>query len=105
MCDVLNVDALLAFLLSERAEVSFDDLRKIRDLILAKDPDILVDISEPALDLALECYPHIFTLCGDRIVKAPTADRFLAPGYFSDEFLSTITEKTSESVRSVLTAA
>jgi len=33
MCDVLNADTLLAFLLADRQEVSFKDLRLFRDRI------------------------------------------------------------------------
>jgi len=97
MCDVVKTDALLALLLSNRQKVSFRELRQLRDRVVEANPDVVMDISAPSVDMAVRYYPEIFMFQGACVARANHAKRFFDSEYIRDEFLSTVPQEvTSE---------
>ena len=105
MCDVVKTDALLALLLSERQKVSFRQLRLLRDRVVETNPDVVVDISAPSIDMAVRYYPQVFAYQGTYVARAKAAKRFFESDYIRDEFLSTVPESVSTQLMACLPTA
>ncbi len=102
MCDVVNTDVFLAFLLNKRSEVSFRDLRHFRSAVEKSNPEMIVDISGPSLELALHNYPKLFCRDGDRIRRADTSEHFFASDYIQCAFLSALPSRAAASLQEVI---
>lgn len=58
---VIKAEALLAILLSKRQNVTFPQLRMLKDMESAN-PDICLDVSASSIGLAIYYSPHLFSL-------------------------------------------
>ena len=90
MCTVISADYLLATVLSTTDAVSFQSLSELRRKIESEMPAVVVDLSSPTFDLALEYYPEIFQRRENQVVRAPNADEYLSSRYFDCEFVSSV---------------
>jgi len=97
MIDVVKTDVLLALLLSERSKITFHELRKLNDQMIAKKSNILLDISGPSIELAIYHYPKTFAFKESAVVRAEGAD--FKSSYIKNEFLSTISPRAASTVK------
>ena len=104
MCTIIDADYLLATVLSTTEAVSFQLLSKLRSRIESEMPDVVVDLSSPTFDLALEYYPEIFKRRGNHLVRAANADQYLLSGYFDCEFASSVPADVHEKVKQAIKA-
>jgi len=102
MYHVLNADYLLATVLACKESVSFDWLDELRKRIEHDCPGVAVDVSSPAIESALECYPEIFERRSDQIVRAPNASRYLASDYLGFKFVNRIPKEVHRMVKAAI---
>ena len=88
MCDIVKSDVLLAFVLKKRNSISFHYLRELRDKIEQQQPDVILDISAPSIDLALHYYPQLVGKEGKNIRRADTSEQFFDSEYVNYTFFS-----------------
>jgi hypothetical protein len=105
MCDIVKTDSLLALLLSEHEKVSFRQLRLLRDRVVEANPDVLMDISGPSVDMAVHYYPQVFAVQGNGVIRARDAERFFDSDYIREEFLSTVPQPVADQLLSCLQMA
>ena len=104
MCTMIDADYLLATVLSTVGSVSFRSLSELRSRIESEMPDVVVDLSSPTFDLALEYYPEIFKRSGNQVVRAANADQYLSSRYFDCEFASSVPADVHEKVKQAIKA-
>lgn len=102
MYQVLNADYVLAAVLASTKSVSFDALDELRRKIEASCPGLAVDVSSPAIDSAIECYPDIFERRSGQIVRAANADRYLASKYLNCKFTNRVPEEVHRIVEEAI---
>ena len=76
MYQVLNADCVLAAVLASAKSITFDSLEVLRKKIEGSCPGLAVDVSSPAINSAVECYPEIFKRQPGQIVRARTRTVF-----------------------------
>lgn len=96
MCDIVKSDVLLAFVLKKKDRISFHCLRKLRDKIEQQQPDVILDISAPSIDLALHYYPQLFRQEGGYILRADTSGRFFDSKYVDYTFFSSLSPRVAK---------
>ncbi|OHB71380.1 MAG: hypothetical protein A2W17_00270 [Planctomycetes bacterium RBG_16_41_13] len=96
MCDIVKSDVLLAFVLKKKDRISFHCLRELRDKIEEQQPDVILDISAPSIDLALHYYPQLFRQEGRYIRRADTSERFFNSEYVDYTFFSFLSPRVAE---------
>jgi hypothetical protein len=94
MCEILKPDLLLAILLrnKDKAEVTFKELRELRDRIQENNPSIVVDVSIPSIRWALYYYPDLFHQDGYRILRTEKASSLLEGEYFDRVFRTSLSD-------------
>ena len=102
MYQVLNADYVLAAVLASMKSVSFDVLDELRKKIEASCPGIAVDVSSPAINSAIECYPDIFERQPGQIVRAANADRYLEPTYLKCKFTNRVPDEVRRKVEEAI---
>ena len=96
---------MLALLLSNRQKVSFRELRQLRDRVVDANPDVVMDISAPSIDMAVHYYPQVFAFQGACVVRAKHAQRFFDSEYIRDEFLSTVPQNVASELMACFQSA
>jgi hypothetical protein len=102
MYQVINADCVLATVLASRDNVTLDCLEELRRRIEGSCPGVAVDVSSPAIDSAVECYPEIFERQRGRIARAANADRYLASDYLKWKFTNRIPPEIRQAVEMVI---
>lgn len=99
---VLNADYLLAIILAGEKSISFRDLNRIGYGIEEHCPGVVVDVSSPAVNSAIEYYPQIFARREREITRASNADRFLKTDYLDNEFIRCVPCAVHKEVQNVI---
>ncbi len=104
MYQVLNADYVLAVALASPStkSVSLDFLEELRKRIEDSCPGIAVDVSSPAINSAVECYPQIFERRPGQIVRAANADRYLMSDYLKWKFTNRVPGELRQAVESAI---
>ena len=105
MSITITADYLLATILSERSSVSFRELRAMQEKIEAAIPDVVVDITSPAVRAAFQYYPEIFEKRNGSVMRAANADRYLHGKYLECEFTSSVPAEIHDKVKSAIKAS
>ena len=105
MCTIINADYLLANVLADQPNVSFDSLNNLRLAIEESCQDVVVDVSSPAIGWALEYYPQIFAREVGGIVRAKNAEQYLGSGYGEWVFTHSVPHDVHQRVRAVIKRA
>ena len=101
---LIGAEIILALLLSRNREISFKELRQLRQKIEEEIPELTVDISVPSVVWVLDHYPYLFSTREDKITRAENSESFFASNFIKSEFLSFLPldadlEKLSELVK------
>ncbi len=102
MCDIVNADVLLAFVIRKKGSISFKELRKLQDDIEKKNHDVIVDISGPSIELALYYYPQLFEQKNDGIYKVEGSTLFFNSDYIDNIFLSSLSSRVKKTLDDVI---
>lgn len=102
MCTIIEADYLLAAVLMTTNSVSFQVLSDLRSKLESEMPEVVVDLSSPTFDWALEHYPEIFQRKGNQLVRATDADQYLSSRYFNCEFASSVPADVHEKVVQII---
>jgi hypothetical protein len=106
MCHVLSAEKLLALLLKARPEVSYSELRKVRNSLGKVNRDLILDVSAPSIALALAYYPSVFARKDRTHIGRANTNLFSAEStYLKDEFLSDVPRGISKQVEQALASA
>jgi hypothetical protein len=101
MAELINADVLLACILRKKENISFKELRKLRNSLEEDNSNLIVDISGPSIQLALYYYPQLFEEKNDGINKVKGSELFFNSDYIDNVFisdLSAVAKKTLEDV-------
>lgn len=105
MCNVVKTDELLAVLLKNIKQISFRDLRRFRDIVEVNNPSIILDISAPSIDWAMNYYPNIFMRNKTHIMRAAKSSCYFSSKYLDNEFFadmhSSILNQLNEAINSL----
>ena len=103
---VVDAGTFLAMALSgEKTEISFRDLRTLWSKSEGLCPDVILDLSAPSINLALEYYPEVFRRGERCVARADNAENFFNSDYIQNEFLSVMPKGVSETLERLLGAA
>ena len=99
---IIKADTLLAILLTFMKRVTFRSLRQLRDMMLDKNKDVVLDISAPSIQQAIDNYPNIFMFGNDGhlafIKRANGSKCFFASDYIRDEFISSVPDNVVDDI-------
>jgi hypothetical protein len=86
MSSVMNFEYVVGAVLTTQVSVTFEDLQEIRRRIETELP-YAVALDHTSLLRALEWYPEIFKVEGNRIVRVEGSEKYLLTKYFAAEFV------------------
>ena len=90
MCNVVKADELLAVFLEKKNQISFRQIRKYRNIIEDTNPNLILDISAPSINWAIDCYPNIFMRNRTHVMRAGGSLPYFNSQYLDNEFFSNI---------------
>jgi len=102
MSTTISADYLLATILAERPSVSFRELREMQGKIESTIPNVVVDITSPAVHAAFEYYPEIFEKKNGSVKRAANADQYLSTNYLDCEFISSVPAEIHKQVKTAI---
>ncbi len=102
MCVIIPADVLLAFALLKRDKISFEQIQILRETIETQNPNIILDISFPSIDLALYYYPKLFHKHGQYISRSSDFPTLGGNDYIENEFLNLLNPEIKSAIEKSL---
>jgi hypothetical protein len=93
---IVESDSFLSYLLSQKNEVLYSDIYKIRDRLYKKHPDIILSISGPAITRSFFHFPDFFIESENGVKKNPDGSDFYQ--YWVSRIPQRIIEALGESI-------
>jgi len=95
--EIVTASVVLAVTLQTKRQISFRELRRYRAMVEKANPDLVVDISGPSIDRALENYPKLFRQEGNSIFRA--AEALFQSDYVENALLSPLPPRIVRELR------